>query len=128
MKPKLGFLVTHSMEGKLAATERHTCPGCNLNFGGAEEAFSFQGRVWHKHCLIALANKRLKVLDPKVRIRNWRVLSNRIIDALREVAAMATSRKKALADFIQFCVDFLRDAAENPNAIPAEFLPKPATT
>lgn len=125
----MGFFVYFHEGGIVAANqERHTCPGCHMRFGGAEKAFNFQGGAWHQGCLVAHANEQLKVIDPKVRIRNWRMLSNRIIDALREVAAMAQARKKALADFIKFCVDFLRDAADNPNAIPKEFLPEPAVT
>ena len=123
----MGFFVYFHEGGRVAATERHTCPGCNMRFGGAEKAYNFQGGSWHQRCLVAHANEQLKVIDPTVRIRNWRMLSNRIIDALREVAAMAKKRQQQLADFIQFCVDFLKDAADNPNAIPAEFQPEPTS-
>ena len=123
----MGFLVYLHEGGVVGATERYTCPGCNLQFGGAEKKFTFQGGTWHRHCLIAHANKQLMVLDPAVRIRNWRRLSDRVSAALREVASMAKARQKELATFIKFCVDFLLEAAQNPNAIPAEFRPELAT-
>ena len=121
MKPNGGFLVCLTHGGVVKNVGICTCEGCNLRMGAAEKPVVFRGGDWHKHCLVAAANVQLRELDPAIRIRNWRLLSNRVILALRELAAMSQRRQKDLSDLIKFCVDFLREAVENPSAIPAVF-------
>ena len=100
---------------------RRNCKYCSMCLGNGEAVVKFRGDDWHQVCLITEANQQLKLFEPEIRVAGFHRLSERIVQILESLAPRKKAALVAFQEMIDFCVDFLVDAARRPAKVPMVF-------